>query len=131
MSLMYNTANDEEDLEQYDRSLSKEAERVANEIRREQLVEFAEVSSVLESTNSIAYLNIGTFEKQNWCVELTATGYLVVANKFDHIDPDIKESNLKQLNKYETVEALMNSISPLFIEKFNKSVAERLEKMIK
>lgn len=124
---MYNRSVDDDELEQYDRSLSKEAQRVVQEIKFG--VDFVEVSTQLENNEAIAYLNIRTLEKEFWCVELTASGYLAVANKFDYIDQDLKEKNLEELNKYETIEALMNSISPLFIEKFNSSVAERLEKL--
>jgi hypothetical protein len=127
MSLLYNKSVDDEDIEQYDRSLSKEAQRVVQEIKFG--VDFVEVSTQLENNETIAFLNIRTLEKEYWCVELTASGYLAVSNKFDFIDQDLKEKNLEQMNKYETIEALMNSISPLFIEKFNCSVAERLEKL--
>jgi hypothetical protein len=126
MSLVYNRSVDDEDLEQYDRSLSKEAQRVVQEINFG--VDFVEVSAQLENNEAIAYLNIRTLEKEYWCIELTASGYLVVANSFDFIDQELKEKNLERLNKFETIEALMNSISPLFIEKFNSSVADRLLK---
>ena len=127
MSLIYNKGEDD-DLDQYDRSLSKEAHRVVDEIKFG--VCFVEVSNTLENNDSIAYLNIETLEKENWCVELTSSGYLVVAECFDIIDERVKEKNLASMHKFETIEALMISISPLFIQKFNQSVAERLKSMI-
>ena len=59
MSLMYNRSVDDEELEQYDRSLSKEAQRVVQEIKFG--VDFVEVSTQLENNEAIAYLNIRSF----------------------------------------------------------------------
>lgn len=115
--------NDDE-IEIYDRSLSKEAQRVVEEIKFG--VEHAAVSDVLENSDSIAYMNIRTLEKEDWCVELTASGYLIVAKAFDVVDDELKEENLKNVNRYETCEALMHQISAMFVKKFNTSVAERL-----
>lgn len=116
---------DDEETTTYDRSLSKEAERVVKELGFG--VMRAEVSSVLESTDSIAYMNIRTLEKDDWCVELNANGYLIVAQKFDTIDTQIKEANLTNKKLYETYEALMHQLSPMFVKKFNTSVAEKLQ----
>ena len=118
--------NDEE-FEVYDRSLSKEAQRVVEEIKFG--VKFAGIATILENSDSIAYINIRTLEDEDWCVELTASGYLIVAKAFDIVDDELKEENLKNVNRYETCEALMHQISPMFVKKFNTSVAERLTLM--
>jgi len=115
---------DEQADEQFDRSLAKEAERVVTEIKYG--VEQASVSSKLETNDLLAYINIRTLEHEDWCVELTNSGYMVVSRHFDTIDAALKEENTNKVNKYETFEALMHKISPLFVKKFNDSVAEKL-----
>ena len=116
---------DDEDLEQYDRSLAKEAVRVVQDIKFG--VETAEVSNILENNDSIAYINLRTLEKKDFCIELTVSGYRIVSNRFDTIDEDFLENNrLYKNTKFESYESLMNEISQLFIKKFNDSVAERL-----
>lgn len=108
----------------FDRSLLKEAQRIVEEIKFG--VDASSVSSVLESNESIAYMNIRTLEKEEFCVELTASGYMIVARAFDTIDENVRDENLRLVNRFETCEALMHQISPAFVKKFNTSVAERL-----
>lgn len=118
--------DDDADEEIFDRSLSKEAQRVVNEIGFG--VDTANVSEVLESSESLAYVNIRTLEKEDFCVELSASGYMIVSRgSFDRVDEKLRDENLKSDNgRYETCEALMHQISPAFVKKFNMSVAERL-----
>jgi hypothetical protein len=122
MSLFAKGIAEPEDLEHYDRSLSKEAHRVCEDIKFG--VELAEVSSQLESSESIAYINLRTFEKSEFCVEITASGYQVVADKFDTIEPEFRLAGVEAC--FESYESLMHTISPLFVQKFNDSVAARL-----
>lgn len=111
---------DEDDVDEtFDRSLLKEAQRIVEEIKFG--VARAELSSVLESNDSIAYINIRTLENDDYCVELSSSGYMIVGREFDRVDDD--ESVDK---RFETCEALMHQISPAFVKKFNISVAERL-----
>jgi len=121
----YEKMSDEED--QYDRSLSKEAEKAIEQI--EYGVTRAEISDKLPKSDSIAYINIHTLEDEKWCVELSITGYLVVSNRFDCIDDDVKNENTKNFFKFETIETLLHQISPLFVKTFNDSVIERLNKL--
>ena len=123
-----NTAGLCGDEEQYDRSLLKEAQRVCQEIAFG--VQSANVSDQLDKSDALAYINLRTLEQEDWCVELTASGYLVVAKKFDTIDDVVKQENLDNLTTYETVEALMNHLSPLFVKKYNDSVAEKLKNLV-
>ena len=116
------------DEEEYDRSLLKEALRVCQEIAFG--VQSAAVSDKLEKNDALAYINVRTLEQHDWCVELTATGYLVVAKEFDTIDDAVKQDNMTKSMTFETVEALMNHLSPLFVKKFNDSVAEKLKNLV-
>lgn len=108
----------------YDRSLYKEAQRIIEEIRFG--VDEAAVSEILEHTDAIAYMNMRTLEKDEYCVELSGSGYMIVAHSFDKIDEKVRDENLSSMKRYETCEALMHQISPAFVKKFNMSVAERL-----
>lgn len=115
---------DDEDIKHYDRSLLKEAERVIEDIRFG--VDMAELSTQLDQTNNMARLNLRTLEKKEYCIELTAEGYRIVAYQFDTIDPKLDQIDDQNAVIFETYESLMHAISPLFVLKFNDSVAERL-----
>lgn len=123
------TENDEinSDDEHYDRSLAHEAQRVVEEIKFG--VDQAEVSKVLENSESLAYINLKTKEQESFCVELSINGYMIVSRKYDTVDNELKDKNLRNINKFETVEALMHQISPLFVKKFNDSVVEKLKQI--
>ena len=116
-----------DDEDQYDRSLSKEAEMAIHQIKYGVIQ--AEVSNKLGKSDSIAYINIQTLEEKRWCIELSITGYLVVSSQFDCIDEDVKAENVKNFFKFETIETLLHQISPMFVKKFNDSVIERLNKL--
>lgn len=118
--------NDPDDYPDFNKSLLEEAKRVVREIKFG--VEEAGVSTTLESSDSIAYINIRTLEKECWCVELTCGGYKIVSDAFDTISEDQKFKN-DILNRFETYEALMHQISQMFVRKFNDSVAERLKQI--
>ena len=119
---------DNEDEEQHDRSLSKEAERAVEQIRFG--VKAAAVSQQLESSNMIAHINLETLESEVLCIELTVSGYLIVGNSFDTLDADVKEESLKKLKSFESIDALMLHVSPLYMKRFNKLVSERLVNLL-
>ena len=120
--LSNNTHGSESEEETKDRSLANEAHRVVDEIQFG--VEQAYVSSKLVSNESIAFINIKTLEKEEWCIQLTASGYSIVAKTFDSVtQSDCDET-------YETVEALMIRISPKYMKLFNESVAAKLIQLI-
>jgi hypothetical protein len=116
--------NDDDDNDEIikDRSLTNEAYRVVNEIKFGVNESF--VSTKLLNNSSIAFINIRTLEKEDWCIELTSSGYTVVSNCFDSI------ANNESSETFETVEALMNRISPQYVKIFNEKVAEKLNKLI-
>lgn len=116
--------NDDDDNDEIikDRSLTNEAYRVVDEIKFGVNESF--VSTKLLNNSSIAFINIRTLEKEDWCIELTSSGYTVVSNCFDSI------ANNESSETFETVEALMNRISPQYVKIFNEKVAEKLNKLI-
>lgn len=105
-----------------DRSLTNEAYRVVDEIKFGVIESF--VSTKLLNNSSIAFINIRTLEKEDWCIELTSSGYTIVSSCFDSI------ANNESAETFETVEALMNRISPQYVKIFNEKVAEKLNKLI-
>jgi hypothetical protein len=115
------------DDEHYDRSLAHEAQRVVDEIKFG--VDEAEVSKVLENSDSLAFINLKTKEHETFCVELSINGYMIVSRKYDTIDNELRDKNLKHFLKYETVEALMHQTSPLFVKIFNETVVEKLKQI--
>ena len=118
----------EEDDEKFDRSMANEAQRAIDQIKFG--VDDAYVSQKLEGTEAVAYLNIRTLEKAEWCIQLSVAGYLIVAVKFDSIDSELRNKNIKFFNKTESIDALMLQISPMYIDKFNSSLAEKLTGLI-
>jgi hypothetical protein len=124
MSLFAKGIADPEDLEHYDRSLSKEAYRVCEDIKFG--VQLAEVSNQLDNNEAIAYINLRTLEKREFCVEITASGYRIVSEKLDTVEPEFIQGKNDEEICFETYESLMHKISPLFVQKFNDSVAARL-----
>ena len=116
-----------DDEDQYDRSLSKEAENAIKQIKYG--VEYAGISNKLENSDLMAYINLRTFEKETWCIELSITGYMVVSKEFDRIDLALKEQNTNIFFKFETIESLLHQISPLFVKKFNDLIIERLQEL--
>ncbi len=119
-----NDANDEPK----DRSMAHEAERALNQIKFG--IETGSVSEELERSDLIAYINLRTLEQEDWCIELTVGGYLIVARQFDSIDSELKHKNINDVNVYETIDALMLKTSPMYIKKFNLSVAEKLNNLV-
>jgi hypothetical protein len=128
INLNADPTNAAEDLEHYDRSLVNEAHRVVVDIAFG--VERAEVSTQLPSSITIAYINVRTLEKSDYCVEITSSGYTIVARRFDFIDEELaREDTQSDVLRFESYEPLMHHISPLFVQKFNDLVAARLSQI--
>ena len=120
--------SDSDDEDQYDQSMVKEGERVVAEITFG--VEYVSLSKELENSDSISHINIRTLEKEDYCVELSSSGYVIVGKQFDTIDANLKAKNLALHNKYESCDALMHEISKQFGSKFNTLLSEKLQKLI-
>ena len=66
------------------------------------------------------YINLTTKEMCCYCIELTAQGFRVVGNQYNHIDISTGEY-------YETPYALLNKLSPLYMQAFGNSLVSKLE----
>lgn len=109
-------------------TLKLEAERFCSEISYG--VKYVKISEKLEKNDSVVHINLSTLENENWCIELNNHGFLIVSNSFDSIDKSIRQNNMSNKKKrFETIESLMFTISPLFSQKFNEMVSKKLCEM--
>lgn len=124
LNIKIKMSDSDSDIEHYVKSISEEAKKACKQIKFATKQAF--LSTSLPITNDIAYFNIETLESNKYCIELTASSYTIVANIFDTIDENFTQSNL---NRYETIDALINSISPLYTQSFNESLANKLKNL--
>ena len=66
------------------------------------------------------YMNLTTKEMVCYCVELTAQGFRIVGNAYNKTDINTEEY-------YETPYALLNKLSPLYMQAFGDSLASKLQ----
>ncbi|XP_063868950.1 GSK3B-interacting protein-like [Scylla paramamosain] len=79
--------------------------------------------AALPASNSAIYFNLTTKEENHYCVELTASGFRIVGNRFDNkSEPSEKY--------FETPYALLDQISPLYRESFGLALAARLSALV-
>lgn len=115
------------DFDDFDRSISREALKAIKQISF--AVIKAEVSDKLPNNDDTSYINIRTLENEVYCIELTNSSYTVVSHEFDVINPDVvaKSKCLDTFMCFETIDALMNSISPMYTKRFNEELARKLD----
>jgi hypothetical protein len=88
-------------------------------------VKIGEISEKLECNSRLAFINIRTLENDEFCVSVSQDGYKIVAFQFDTIDDKLSVRD-DQLMSFETIDALMNSISKLYIVKFHEELTKKL-----
>ncbi|KAK3876868.1 hypothetical protein Pcinc_018380 [Petrolisthes cinctipes] len=77
------------------------------------------VVSSLPSSDTTIYFNLTTKENNSYCVELTASGFRIVSDKYD-------DTTQPTENYFETPYSLLDNISPLYRESFSKALAAKL-----
>lgn len=77
------------------------------------------ISSILPPTDLEIFLNCETLESQKHTIRLSSDGFQIVANEFDKVD---------DLNgfPYETPYALLNEISPGYVQSFGTELTKAL-----
>ncbi|KRY52628.1 GSK3-beta interaction protein [Trichinella britovi] len=86
------------------------------------------VSDLLPRTSELIFLNITTLEKQAYCIELTLKGWRVASMRHDCMNGDF--SNLELHTRYfETVYALMDTISVCYRKRFTDLLSLRLRQL--
>lgn len=81
-------------------------------------VENAAVST-LPCSNKKIFINLTTFEKDNYCIELTSQGFRIVGNRYD-------DNNNPRDQCYETPYSLLDDISPKYRESFGERLMGKL-----
>jgi len=94
-----------------------EAEAVIHDVRDN--VHDIKVADVVVDDQQV-YINLTTKEMCSYCIELTAQGFRVVGNKYNQVDINTGEY-------YETPYALLNKLSPLYMQAFSNSLVSKLE----
>lgn len=89
-------------------------------------VALIEISRQLPCNETKVYLNVRTIEGQEHCVQVSSIGFRVVANKFDAIDAEKNEANEDEEEVYETPYALLDKISPSYVESFGNQLCKQL-----
>ncbi|XP_014467535.1 PREDICTED: uncharacterized protein LOC106740724 [Dinoponera quadriceps] len=97
-----------------------EAQAVINDVKSH--VQDIRVSEQLTSSNKAIYLNLTTLENLQFCVELSASGFIVVGNRHD----DASNADNKH---FETPYCLLECISPRYRQSFCTSLFERLKEL--
>lgn len=83
------------------------------------------ISEVLVRTPELLFLNLVTLEGESHCLELTEKGWRICSDKLDCMYGDFRKTQ-HHISYYETIYALLNTISPLFCEKFGAALSEEL-----
>lgn len=83
------------------------------------------VSEMLPRTSELIFLNVTTLEGQAYCVELTLKGWRVTSLRHDCMNGDIHHLDL-HIRYFETIYALMDSISPDYRRRFTDALMTKL-----
>ena len=98
----------------------EEAEAVVHEIR--DFVNQVSISRDLPCNQSAVFLNLETREAVRLTIQLSASGFRVCGHSFDCIQEPTAKC-------FESVNALLDSISPGYRKEFSSSLARRLEQL--
>ncbi|XP_050295326.1 GSK3-beta interaction protein [Anthonomus grandis grandis] len=94
----------------------EEAQAVINDVKDQ--VKSIEISTI-PSSNSCIFLNVETLEGEKYTFELTVQGFKFCGKGFN-------ENNWENNQYFETVYALLNSVSPRFKEVFMDVLFKKL-----
>ncbi|XP_017123004.1 GSK3-beta interaction protein [Drosophila elegans] len=99
------------------------------------------VSSKLASDATQIYLNIRTIESATCCVQVSSRGFKIVSSQYDTIDEDPRICALlrygqhqdseadEQEEIFETPYALLDKISPRYVESFGNQLCQQLRQL--
>ncbi|XP_016959528.1 GSK3-beta interaction protein [Drosophila biarmipes] len=99
------------------------------------------VSSKLASDATQIYLNIRTIESATCCVQVTNRGFKIVSSQYDTIDENARirallregqdqgNENEEQEEIFETPYALLDKISPRYVESFGNQLCQQLRQL--
>ncbi|KAH8404521.1 hypothetical protein KR222_011282, partial [Zaprionus bogoriensis] len=109
-----------------------EANAIINDVKGH-VAEIA-VSSKLVSSATQIYLNIRTIESATCCVQVTNRGFKIVSSQYDTIDEDkilktADEDAEDEEEIFETPYALLDKISPRYVESFGNQLCQQLRQL--
>ncbi|KAH8397265.1 hypothetical protein KR215_011591, partial [Drosophila sulfurigaster] len=113
-----------------------EAQAIINDVKAH--VAEIVVSSKLASSATQIYLNIRTIESATCCVQVSSRGFKIVSSQYDTIDEDkaIRSLNNGDENHeedeeeiFETPYALLDKISPRYVESFGNQLCQQLRQL--
>lgn len=95
-----------------------EAEAIIKEISF--AVSEIQLSEKLEQSVNCVYMNLTTKEQKSHCVQLSGQGFRIVGMKFDEVNQE------EYSEFFETIYALLDTISPQYRESFGDALASKL-----
>jgi len=115
-----------------------EANAIINDVKAH-VAEIA-ISSKLASSATQIYLNIRTIESATCCVQVTSRGFKIVSSQYDTIDEDKalkaalldngdEEAEEEEEEIFETPYALLDKISPRYVESFGNQLCQQLRQL--
>ncbi|CAK9303989.1 unnamed protein product [Gordionus sp. m RMFG-2023] len=88
-------------------------------------VKYLDRSTILANSLTVQYINLITYENENYCIRLNINGWCIVSNTFD--DDRYKNSS-RNLQYFETLGSLLDNVSleyrKLFSEHLNIKLHE-------
>ncbi|XP_016926614.3 GSK3-beta interaction protein [Drosophila suzukii] len=98
------------------------------------------ISSKLASDATQIYLNIRTIESATCCVQVTSRGFKIVSSQYDTIDENARicallregqdqDETEEQEEIFETPYALLDKISPRYVESFGNQLCQQLRQL--
>lgn len=97
---------------------SEEAAAAINDMKP--FVEEVFISSRQPDIESMAFLNLKTYENEKFYIKLCVSGFGVVGSEYD-------TENVKEVKWFETPYALLSEISKSYTDRFHNSLFEKLK----
>ncbi|XP_058804708.1 GSK3-beta interaction protein [Phymastichus coffea] len=102
-----------------------EAQAIIDDVR--QHVRGLQISNepALRSSNRAIHLNLTTLEGLEFCVRLSPKGFSIIGNKHDCMT----NADADNLQYFESIYGLLDSISPQYRNSFGNSLLDRLQQL--
>ncbi|XP_075160219.1 GSK3-beta interaction protein [Haematobia irritans] len=101
----------------------EEAMAIINDVKTH--VAEIDIARKLPSNESHIYMNIRTFEGATYCIDVSNIGFRIVSEIFNTIDEG-KEEATDDEDIFETPYALLDKISPGYVESFGNQLCKQL-----
>ncbi|VDM55866.1 unnamed protein product [Angiostrongylus costaricensis] len=88
------------------------------------------ISEMLPRTSDLLFLNLTTLEGKTYCIELTAKGWRIASNRADCMNGDFRQLYI-HTQYFESLNQLLDSISPSYRQRFGGKLAEKLNNLSK